>query len=107
VLFRSVPEIVHDRETGLLVGENETEALPGKVRWLLGSDELRRKLGSAARKFVSENATTQTMVSKTRAVYDTLLRPLASAGAPEQSVVAAHGSDEAGEHADRRTGGTA
>ena len=97
-----VPEIVQDRQTGLLVGEDELEALPEVLHSLLDSEELRRKLGAAARKFVSENATMEMMVSKTRAVYDALLRPLASAGA-----AVAQRSGTAEEQMDRRTGGTA
>lgn len=97
-----IPEIVRDQQTGLLAGANETAALPRMVRSLLDSEELRRRLGTAARGFVSENATTEIMVSKTRAVYDELLKSPAGAG---PAVV--QRADIPVEQVESRTGGIA
>ncbi len=74
-----IPEIVRHKETGLLVGEHLKEdelnkELIAAVSLLLDSERLRAELGSAGRKFVMENATTDMMVQKTEAVYKTLLQ---------------------------------
>ncbi len=69
-----IPEIVEDRRTGLLVGENLGGELAAAAKSLLNSDLLRRELGRNAKRFVLENATTDVMVTKTIAVYEKILQ---------------------------------
>ncbi len=74
-----IPEIVHHKETGLLVGDHPAEdaikeELFAAVSLLLDSEQLRAELGAAGRRFVLENATTEVMVQNTAAVYQEILQ---------------------------------
>jgi glycosyltransferase involved in cell wall biosynthesis len=69
-----IPEIVRDRETGLLVRGELTGELPPTIRLLMDSEPLRRRLGAAGREFVLAQATSDRMVARTAAVYEDLLR---------------------------------
>jgi glycosyltransferase involved in cell wall biosynthesis len=52
-----IPEIVTDRETGLLVEPNDPQALASAIEILLDNSDLRIKMGKAARKHVEKNFT--------------------------------------------------
>ena len=69
-----IPEIVRHEETGLLVPADSRQDLAPAVSRLLESEDLRRRLGAAAREFVLAEATCDRMAAKTAAVYEELLR---------------------------------
>jgi glycogen(starch) synthase len=48
-----VPEVVHDRENGLLVPPDDPQALAAALREVLDDDELRRRLAAAAQTSVA------------------------------------------------------
>jgi glycosyltransferase involved in cell wall biosynthesis len=51
----AIPEIVRDQQTGFLVGKNDPRALAERMLQLLRDDDLREKMGRAARSWVHEN----------------------------------------------------
>jgi glycosyltransferase involved in cell wall biosynthesis len=59
----SIPESVIDGETGLLVTPDDVEGVASAVTRLLRSPALARSLGAAAREFVAEYRSLDTMVS--------------------------------------------
>ncbi|MGA7236296.1 MAG: glycosyltransferase family 4 protein [Bryobacteraceae bacterium] len=63
-----LPEVVHHRETGLLV-ENTAESVVAAIRELTEDRTLARRLGEAGRRAVSERFTVQHMVRRTMEVY--------------------------------------
>jgi glycosyltransferase involved in cell wall biosynthesis len=67
-----VPEVVRDRETGLLV-ENQPEAIAAAIRELLGNPELARLLATEGRRSVLERFTVEHMVRRTMEVYRQVL----------------------------------
>lgn len=50
-----IPDVIRDRETGLLVEPNDPRKLADAIITLLLDDGLRRKMGSAARRFAEEH----------------------------------------------------
>jgi len=71
--------VVHE-QTGLLVQPGDVEALRAALRRLLDDEELRHRLGSAARKRVQEHFSWERTTDLTLAVYEDVLRPASSAG---------------------------
>jgi hypothetical protein len=67
-----LPEVVHDRETGLLA-ENEPAAVAAAIGELAGDLAFARRLGEAARRAVVENFTVDHMVRRTMEVYQKVL----------------------------------
>jgi hypothetical protein len=67
-----LPEIVRDRETGLLV-DNEPRAVASAIAELVRDPALARRLGQAARRAVVENFTPDHMVRRTMEVYRKVL----------------------------------
>jgi hypothetical protein len=63
-----LPEVVRDRETGLLV-DNDPRAVAAALVELAGDPEFTRQLGQAARRAVIENFTVGHMVRRTMEVY--------------------------------------
>ena len=51
----AIPETVKDKQTGFLVSKNDPRALAEGILKLLGDDNLRGKMGRAARRWVHEN----------------------------------------------------
>jgi glycosyltransferase involved in cell wall biosynthesis len=51
----AIPEIVRDQQTGLLVGKNDPRSLAEGILKLLHDDDLRERMGQAARSWVHEN----------------------------------------------------
>jgi spore coat protein SA len=51
----AIPETVKDKQTGFLVSKNDPRALAESILKLLRDDDLRRKMGRAARVWVREN----------------------------------------------------
>ncbi len=67
------PEIVIDRETGLLVPPRNSEALAKNIIILLNNRELAKEMGQRGRERVEKYFTIQEHVEKTEAVYEELL----------------------------------
>jgi hypothetical protein len=67
-----LPEIVRQRETGLLV-ENDAAAIAAAIRELLDNPDLARSLAAAARRAVLERFTVEHMVRRTMEVYRQVL----------------------------------
>jgi glycosyltransferase involved in cell wall biosynthesis len=53
----AIPEVVRDQQTGFLVSKNDPRALAESILKLVHDDELREKMGRAARSWVHENFT--------------------------------------------------
>ncbi|MBK7702330.1 MAG: glycosyltransferase [bacterium] len=67
----SLPEVVHDGETGLLVAPDDPAALAAAILRLLDDRELRRRLGAAAAAHVRTDFDRTAMLSR----LEDLLRP--------------------------------
>jgi glycosyltransferase involved in cell wall biosynthesis len=72
--FGSVPEVVVDGETGLLVPPGDVAALRAALERLLGDADLRRRLGAAARERIRERFAWDAVTDATIAVYESALR---------------------------------
>jgi glycosyltransferase involved in cell wall biosynthesis len=68
-----IPEVIRDRENGLLV-PNEPVAIAAALRELRGDPTLVRRLGEAARRTVEERFTVDRMVSRTMEIYRQVLK---------------------------------
>ena len=60
----AIPELVRDRETGLLVPAGNTQALADAITTLLADEQLAARLGAAGRAFVSGRFTATAMLDK-------------------------------------------
>jgi len=67
-----LPEVVRDRETGLLV-QNDTREVAAAIGELAADPAFGRRLGRAARLAVTENFTAEQMVRRTMEVYRKVL----------------------------------
>ena len=67
-----LPEIVHHRETGMLV-ENTPQAVGGAMRTLLDNPGLSSEIARRARKLVEQEFTIGRMVTRTMEVYRQVL----------------------------------
>jgi glycosyltransferase involved in cell wall biosynthesis len=65
-----IPEAVTDGETGLLAPEGDAAALAERLGTLLGSDELRRAMGAAARRLAEERFDRARLTARLEAIYD-------------------------------------
>jgi glycosyltransferase involved in cell wall biosynthesis len=65
----SIPEVVADGETGLLVPPDDPEALHAALASLLADSELRRRLGEAGRERARTEFSVERMARRTLAVY--------------------------------------
>lgn len=72
-----IPELVVDGETGILVPPNDAEQLAAALSKILGSRDLRQKMGNAGRRRVKETFTLKRKLDETEDLYSRLL---ASAG---------------------------
>ncbi len=68
----SVPEVIRDGETGLLVPSGDPFALSKKLEFLLGEPRQRAALGYAGSQVVQQNYSLAAMVRKTEQVYASL-----------------------------------
>jgi colanic acid/amylovoran biosynthesis glycosyltransferase len=68
-----VPEAVIDGETGSLVPENDIRALAERVGQLLGSAELRARMGAAGRRLAEERFDLQRQTARLEKIYDEVL----------------------------------
>ena len=70
---RQLVEIVHDRETGLLVAPANGAELAGALSGLIGDPGLRERLGAAAREWVKAHASLAAMRETYNDFYRTAL----------------------------------
>ena len=63
-------ELIMPGETGVLVAPGDVEAVAAAILQVLRSEELARRMASAARRRVESEFTVEAMVGKTMAVYD-------------------------------------
>lgn len=64
-----IPEIIKDRETGLLVEKEDPTALAEALKYLNTNPEKRLALGENLRKFVAKNFSIEKMIEETLKVY--------------------------------------
>jgi glycosyltransferase involved in cell wall biosynthesis len=64
-----IPEVVRDRATGLLVPQDDPEAVAAAIRELLDDRDLARRLGEAGRRFVREARSPEASVEAMRRVF--------------------------------------
>jgi glycosyltransferase involved in cell wall biosynthesis len=69
---QSIPEIVLDRKTGLLVRPKDSNALASAIAKLLDDHEFARRMGIAGRQRVAEAFPIQNMIWRTEALYGQL-----------------------------------
>jgi colanic acid/amylovoran biosynthesis glycosyltransferase len=65
-----IPEAIHDGETGFLVAEGDSEALADRILALLGSVELQRRMGVAARKLAESRFDLVRQNARLEEIYD-------------------------------------
>jgi glycosyltransferase involved in cell wall biosynthesis len=65
----AIPEIVADRETGLLADAGDAAAIAGHLRDLLADETLRRRLGDAGRARAQAEFSVAAMADRTVEVY--------------------------------------
>jgi glycosyltransferase involved in cell wall biosynthesis len=70
----AIPETVKDKETGFLVSKNDPRALAEGILTLLHDDDLRGKMGRAARDRVHRNFTWERVAEKMYKCYSDLCR---------------------------------
>ncbi len=68
-----IPEIIRDGETGLLVPPADAEAIANAVSQLADDEDLRMRLGTAARDRVSKNFTIDQAVTMLEEFYETVI----------------------------------
>ncbi len=69
------PELIADGKTGLLVPPKAPEALARALARVLDDDDLARRLGNAARRFVEQELSVARMARSFAALYDAVLGP--------------------------------
>jgi glycosyltransferase involved in cell wall biosynthesis len=67
--WRGVPDIVEDGVTGFLVPIQDEEAVASKLDALLEDDDLRGRMGAAARRRFEERFTIEAFIERMRAVF--------------------------------------
>jgi colanic acid/amylovoran biosynthesis glycosyltransferase len=68
-----IPEAVVDSETGFLVAEHDPAALAERIGLLLGSPELRERMGAAARRLAKEKFDLRRQTYRLETIYDEVL----------------------------------
>lgn len=64
-----IPELVRDGETGFLVPRSDVDAIAARITTLLGDDDLRRKMGIAARQTAEEKFNLKKNVAELLGLY--------------------------------------
>jgi glycosyltransferase involved in cell wall biosynthesis len=67
-----IPEAIADEHSGFIVPEGQVEPLTGRLAELLGSRDLRRSMGLAARKLAESRFDRRTQVERLESHYDAL-----------------------------------
>lgn len=68
-----IPEAIVDGETGFVVPERDAGALAARLEILLGSAELRQRMGAAARRLAEEKFDAVRQIARLEEIYDGLL----------------------------------
>lgn len=68
-----LPELIEDGQTGFLVPPSDVAALANALRRLIVDSKLRRAIGYAGRKCISEKFSVSRMVGEIEAIYDSLV----------------------------------
>lgn len=71
----SLPDLVHHERTGLVIRRNDGVALVNGLERLLSDNELRKRLGSAAREEARVRFDAQRMAVEHAALYEQILKP--------------------------------
>jgi len=69
-MHSGIPEAIDDAVTGFLVPEGDAEALGMRLADILGSEQLRRDLGAAARRLAERKFDRQMLTQRLEAIYD-------------------------------------
>jgi colanic acid/amylovoran biosynthesis glycosyltransferase len=69
-LHSGIPEAIEDGATGFLVPEGDAGALAARLADLLGSEQLRREMGSAARRLAERKFSRQVLTARLESIYD-------------------------------------
>jgi glycosyltransferase involved in cell wall biosynthesis len=69
-MHSGIPEAIEDAVTGFLVPEGDAEALGLRLADILGSEQLRRDLGAAARRLAERKFDRQMLTKRLEAIYD-------------------------------------
>jgi glycosyltransferase involved in cell wall biosynthesis len=75
----SIPEIVHNEETGILVESKAPYALAKKIIFLLDNQEFAKTLAANAKKFVESRYSVKNMADRIEEVYNTLIQKFSTA----------------------------
>jgi glycosyltransferase involved in cell wall biosynthesis len=70
----SIPDMIHDRDTGLLVPPGDPAALSAAFLCLLQAPELRAKMGVSARQLYLRDFTASAMCDRIAAVFQSVIR---------------------------------
>ncbi len=70
----AVPEVITNGAEGFLIDPGDTEGLASALVCLSGDEQLRRRMGQAARRRVCEAFSVDVMAESVRAVYDAALK---------------------------------
>jgi len=69
-----IPSLIEDGKTGILIEPENSEALAEAIVKLFEDEDRLGMIGSAGRKFIQQNYSSDTMVDKTIALYQRLVR---------------------------------
>jgi glycosyltransferase involved in cell wall biosynthesis len=69
-----IPEVVKDKENGILVPVNDAVRLSEAIQFLLDNKDARIRFGRKGRKSVIENFSIETMASRLRELYEKIIR---------------------------------
>ena len=70
----SIPEVVHDKETGILVEPKNANALAERIVFMLDNYDFARKVAANARKLIETKYSLRHMVSRIEEIYNDLMR---------------------------------
>lgn len=67
-----IPEVVIDKSTGLLVEEKNVSEISDTIKLMATDNQLRKKMGEAARKHVKENFNQKTQILRLSEIYENI-----------------------------------
>jgi glycosyltransferase involved in cell wall biosynthesis len=70
----SIPEVVHDKETGILVEPKNANALAEGILFMLDNHDFARRVAANARKLIETKYSLRHMVSRIEEIYNYLMR---------------------------------